>query len=471
MLHHASSYVSPPTTPVQEYIHGVNAPPPPKIWSGIPFQPPSSTAADPQDHPLDDQKKHKPDTWYDVCSLYCTDCKYFQFAGNYENTPIQPSSVATSIFETIPTQIPNLCVRETTSAFSAVPPTTTTTPTPHTPHTPPPTNCATTPSSSPVRKVRRSHQHVPRRTFNGLGPPSLCCLPVSSSSNHLRCVETPVTTRSLRSQGCQRCASHRIQVLRVRVQWAEMQYGSESMSNLPNEIAHALLVCDTCHAIGFPGCSDRLTVIHEDEDEDYSSASNPPAVELFYDTVSQRSLNATAWTSAFAHVDGCHKNKDEHEHEHGHEEGKHTPQEQGNILSLPIRLRKSDLAAAFHALQYTTPLYQRPMALLAAKKKTNDCRLQFSNILNQLVEAVTLKQVHASVVHLTNHILSMRELPSSIFQCSTFEMRVRVCNTMRKKRNASPNCWNREVASKFGVLLRVFNMIEEEERTRSEGAP
>ena len=82
-----------------------------------------------------------------------------------------------------------------------------------------------------------------------------------------------------------------------------------------------------------------------------------------------------------------------------------------------------------------------------------------------MVEAVTLKQVHASVVDLTNHILSMRELPSNIFQCTTFEMRVRVCNTMRKKRNASPNCWNREVASKFGVLLRVFNMIEEEERT------
>ena len=224
------------------------------------------------------------------------------------------------------------------------------------------------------------------------------------------------------------------------------------MSNLPNEIAHALLVCDTCHAIGFPGCSDTLTVIHEDkdedEDEDYS-ASNPPAVDLFYDTVSQRSLNATAWTSAFAHVDGCHKDKEE----------------QGTILSLPIRLRKSDLASAFHALQYTTPMYQRPMALLAAKKKTNDCRLQFSNLLNQLVEAVTLKQVHASVVDLTNHILSMRELPSNIFQCTTFEMRVRVCNTMRKKRNASPNCWNREVASKFGVLLRVFNMIEEEERT------
>jgi hypothetical protein len=39
---------------------------------------------------------------------------------------------------------------------------------------------------------------------------------------------------------------------------------------------------------------------------------------------------------------------------------------------------------------------------------------------------------------------------------------------MRKKRNASPNCWNREVASKFGVLLRVFNMIEEEERTLDE---
>jgi hypothetical protein len=432
----SSGFASPTTTPVQDDFTNSSPSPPPKIWSETP---PSANTVE----------AISGNTWYDLCGLYCKECLYFQFAGNYDTLTKKTSFLPTT-FDRIPRNIHQQIIA---AAKAAAPSAfcTPSTPSKATLSTPSKTfnkqqdaNKASISSNSPSFNLNRRPQV--RRSFTICDPPTLCCLPVKSTTSnvpHLKCPNTPISSMSLCAKGCQRCLSNQIQVLQTRVQLAEMQYGAMSIIDLPAEIAHCLLICDTCNAIGFPGCSDRLTVIHEKE-----CVSTSP-VHMFYDTISKRGLNATAWSSAFTHLPDC--------------SGK------GGVQTLPIRLRKSELKSAYQALHFTTPLNQRPKAMLEQEKKTSECRKQFLKYQNNLVQACTPDKLLKSLVEITNHILLMREIPSEIFDCSALEMRVRTCNMLRGKRKTSPGCWNRDVAHKFGVLLRVFNTLcDEEERTWKE---
>ena len=482
---------SPPTTPVQDYHDDVYPPAPPKIWGGPHISSPSNAVVDSED----DDDMDLPDTWYEVCSLYCTQCKHFEFAGNHDDdAPQDPTLVSSSVFDAVPNadaivsatsgeEYPNTTALDAAATTTTHPATmtasitaTTTTPTPATPAKSTALNSITaatttitgadnnddspyspseaiTPSSSPSRLRRRLRPQVRRR--HCIGSPTLCCLPVGSSKSsvHLRCPKTPITTRSLRARGCRRCAasSDCVRVLRVRVQLAEMQYGVKSMRHLPHEIAHSLLVCEACKAIGFPGCSDRLTTIHEKYSMQHQDQQLKPSkvvkksADLFYDTVSQSPLSINAWLSAFVHLPEC-------------------TGESHLIAALPIRLFQSDMRFAYRALRHTTPLDQRPLAILEAEAHALQCRLEFSLRQSDMASATSQEELDNTCVSMTNFILSMREPPVEIFGCRALEMRVRICQMMRRKRQSVPNCWTRTVAQKFGILLRVFNTLCDEER-------
>ena len=251
------------------------------------------------------------------------------------------------------------------------------------------------------------------------------------------------------------------------MQLAEMLYGNSAMEMHSHEIAHSLLVCETCCAIGFPGCSDRLTVIREREKDNVmlssplppmstsssTSSSSIPGCDLFYDTYSGSPLKISAWRSAFTHLPDC-----------CNAEGA-----QGPISPLPVRLRKREMKLAYNALLHTTPLDQRPMAVLEAEENALQCRLQFSQCQNVLASAATDIDLERGIVLLTNFILSMHEIPYDVFGCRALEMRVRVCNMMRKKRSSIRELnWSRKIAQKFGVLLRVFNILIAEEMDEEE---
>ena len=124
---------------------------------------------------------------------------------------------------------------------------------------------------------------------------------------------------------------------------------------------------------------------------------------------------------------------------------------------------------AYNALLHTTPLDQRPMAVLEAEENALQCRLQFSQCQNVLAIAATDIDLERGIVLLTNFILSMHEIPYDVFGCRALEMRVRVCNMMRKKRSSIRELnWSRKIAQKFGVLLRVFNILIAEEMDEEE---
>lgn len=482
--HDFDSYLSPSTTPVQDYqeeVYSPEPPEPPKIWDGSHHSAfggkPLSTASfntsqlnhfnDNNDDTID-----LPDTWYEVCSLYCTQCKHFEFAGNQSTEgPMDPSLVPlASVFNTVKHPVEIIAAASGESIPSA--PTTTTTAVPSilpTASSPNPI----TPSSSPSRSTPTRSTATPKavRRRHCIGSPTLCCLPVgneSKSSVHLRCPKTPITTRTLRAKGCRRCSSSsdHVRVLKIRVQLAEMQYGCESIKNLPNEIAHSLLVCKSCCAIGFPGCSDRLTVIHEKHSHSsshassHSSSNSSKSLEstnksshLFFDTVSRSALSINAWLSAFIHLPDC-------QHIHG--------DSTAGVSSLPIRLCKNEMLFACKALRHTTPLDQRPLAILEAEAYKKSCRLEFSLRQSDMAKANDQTALNNSCVRMTHFILSMRESPLEIFGCRALEMRVRICEMMRRKRKTISDCWSREVAKKFGILLRVFNTLCDEESMEEE---
>ena len=338
-----------------------------------------------------------------------------------------------------------------------------------------------TPPRGPYKPPPFHHRTVRRR--HCVNTPTLCCLPEPGAGPHLRCPAAPTSTRSLRAKGCRRCraAPSSLELLRLRVQQGEIQYGLDAFENLPDklrDIDHSLLVCSTCRAIGFPGASDRLTLLRPGHSNAYAPAFTCTSSILFFDTVSEKGLHSSAWQNAFGHVPGhaC--------------EGKRGP-----LSSLPVRLLKRSLEFAASALPHSIPMSCRSMALLQAEALTLKRKLEFSELLGiGIATAANPRELGDAITRLAKFVLQLRVPPMEVFGCSAVEMRRKLCETMRRKRNLFRSahinrrlCWEaadkprtttgtvdhgslwpRGLAKSVGVLLRVFNTICEEEQLDSD---
>ena len=415
-----------------------------------------------QDFPSDD-----PNQWYELSALYCRECRHFEFCGmggdSDQPLPLPPKALENGALMTASDHA-LAYISMSPDGISA-------------------TQEASAPDASfevELNEVEQNagseiHANDTEKSIIGkytrsvkrrhcVKKPTLCCLPESERGVHFRCPNAPTSTRTLKARGCRRCNAGppSIELVRICVQQGEIQYGLDSFSNMPSgldDISHSILLCQSCRAIGFPGVNGRLTLLTTGSQK-YAHSFTCSSEIPFYDTVSEKGLHSSAWQNAFGHVPG-------------------SPciYEKGPLTSLPIRLHKSSLEFAKKALPHSIPMTCRAMAKLQSEAQVLKCKLQFSDCQSRIASASTPEELGKTLTQLTEFALQLQIPHAEVFGCSATIMRQRLCDTMKRKRvvfqRFSNSCWDtkenvtpwpRDTAKRFGVLLRVFNTLCDEER-------
>ena len=311
-----------------------------------------------------------------------------------------------------------------------------------------------------IRRGGMCHREATSRGASNSRDVSMCTIPTLTNNNrrnllHLQCRTGRCNTMHMVKNGCANCGCHdpeKFRIHRVMTQKSEMQFGVDVFREVLGEtIEHTLLRCPSCSAIGFPGSSGRLTVVHHHSGPaDAGGESETRTEQRFWCTKTKKSMQPSSWNISFCHFQDC-------------------PLKNCTPKGLHLKISKSDLVATNESLLGSVDITKRDEHVKNVQNIRISKKVGWRSLIERLdhggCDAAEFKHLLSDMIHFCLGVKYELRL-KYIFSSSFGDLKKQACNRFKlvKKRLEANGEWLLEHRQKVGTLLRILKAFALEER-------